>query len=80
MAWPVRMIGSNVRSVFKYSIGNGHFRRTYYLYSPEPFHPLADRWPQKKSAEEAVQVIQSGNVCPMRDSMSDSDDSFILHN
>lgn len=59
MAWPMRMIGSNLRSVFKYSIGNGNFR-SYYLYSPEPFHPLADRWPQKKSAEEAVQVIQSG--------------------
>ena len=61
MAWPMRMISSNLRSVFKYSIGNGSFRG-YYLYSPEPFHPLADRWCQKKSAEEAVQVIQSGNV------------------
>jgi len=34
--------------------------RTFYLYSPEPFHPLPDRKPEWKTAEEAVQVIQSG--------------------
>ncbi|KAK3101047.1 hypothetical protein FSP39_000556 [Pinctada imbricata] len=34
-------------------------RRTFYLYSPEPFHPLYDRAPIWKTAEEAVQVIQS---------------------
>ncbi|CAC5403148.1 unnamed protein product [Mytilus coruscus] len=34
--------------------------RSFYLYAPEPFHPLADTYPQKKTAEEAVQVIQSG--------------------
>ena len=39
---------------------NACFRRTFYLYSPEPFHPLYDRVPEYKTAEEAVQVIQSG--------------------
>ncbi|XP_052819731.1 4-hydroxybutyrate coenzyme A transferase-like [Mya arenaria] len=34
--------------------------RGYYLYSPEPIHPLPDRTPDWKTAEEAVQVIQSG--------------------
>lgn len=37
-----------------------NFSRSYYLYSPEPFHPLPDRYPSKKTADEAVQVIQSG--------------------
>ena len=39
---------------------NACFKRTFYLYSPEPFHPLYDRVPEYKTAEEAVQVIQSG--------------------
>ena len=30
------------------------------LYAPEPFHPLADIWPEINTAHEAVQVIQSG--------------------
>ncbi|KAJ8319869.1 hypothetical protein KUTeg_001456 [Tegillarca granosa] len=42
------------RSVFK----NAH--RTLYLYSPEPIHPLPDRQPDWKTAEEAVKAIQSG--------------------
>ncbi|XP_052284514.1 4-hydroxybutyrate coenzyme A transferase-like isoform X1 [Dreissena polymorpha] len=36
------------------------FQRSYYLYSPEPIHPLPDRVPDWKTADEAVQVIQSG--------------------
>ena len=36
------------------------FDRSYYLYAPEPFHPLADIWPEINTAHEAVQVIQSG--------------------
>ena len=36
------------------------FDRSYYLYAPEPFHPLADTWPEINTAQEAVQVIQSG--------------------
>ena len=38
------------------------FRRGYYLYSPEPIHPLPDRTPDLKTADEAVQVIQSGET------------------
>ncbi|XP_060583073.1 4-hydroxybutyrate coenzyme A transferase-like [Ruditapes philippinarum] len=37
-----------------------HFRRGYYLYSPEPIHPLPDRKPDWKTADEALQVVQSG--------------------
>lgn len=40
-------------------LANACFKRSFYLYSPEPFHPLSDRVPEYKSAEEAVQVIQS---------------------
>jgi hypothetical protein len=39
---------------------NACMRRTFYLYTPEPFHPLYDRVPEYKTAEEAVQAIQSG--------------------
>lgn len=49
---------------------NGHLRqqkdhlskfiRGYYVYTPEPSHPLPDRDPDWKTADEAVQVIQSG--------------------
>ncbi|KAK3604483.1 hypothetical protein CHS0354_019078 [Potamilus streckersoni] len=35
--------------------------RAFYLYAPEPFHPLPDRTPDRKSADEAVQVVQSGH-------------------
>ncbi|XP_067658202.1 4-hydroxybutyrate coenzyme A transferase-like [Haliotis asinina] len=35
--------------------------RTYYLYSPEPFHPFPDRQPKWMNAEEAVSVIKSGH-------------------
>jgi hypothetical protein len=34
-------------------------KRTFYLYSPEPFHPIHGREPVWKSAEEAVEVIES---------------------
>lgn len=34
--------------------------RGYYLYSPEPIHPLPDRTPEWKTGMEAVQVVQSG--------------------
>ncbi|KAK3749477.1 hypothetical protein QZH41_013458, partial [Actinostola sp. cb2023] len=34
--------------------------RSYYEYSPEPFHPLRGRTPIWKSADEAVQIIESG--------------------
>ncbi|KAL4220925.1 hypothetical protein ACF0H5_019191 [Mactra antiquata] len=37
-----------------------YFKRGYYLYTPEPIHPLPDRTPDWKNADEAVQVIQSG--------------------
>lgn len=36
-------------------------RRPYYLYSPEPFHPIPDKQPQCMTAEEAVTVVTSGN-------------------
>jgi hypothetical protein len=39
-----------------------HFRRDYYLYSPEPIHPLPDRKPDWKTADEALQVVQSGET------------------
>jgi len=35
-------------------------RRNFYLYSPEPFHPIPDKDPEWKTAEEAVKVITSG--------------------
>ena len=35
-------------------------RRSFYLYSPEPFHPIPDKDPEWKTAEEAVKVITSG--------------------
>lgn len=39
-----------------------HLTRGYYLYSPEPIHPLPDRKPDWKTADEAVQVVQSGET------------------
>ena len=36
--------------------------RGYYLYSPEPIHPMPDRSPEWKSGMEAVQVVQSGET------------------
>ena len=36
-------------------------RRPYYLYSPEPFHPIPDKQPQCMTADEAVTVVTSGN-------------------
>lgn len=47
-------------------LANACFKRSFYLYSPEPFHPLSDRVPEYKSAEEAVQVIQSGEPTILR--------------
>lgn len=47
-------------------LANAYFKRSFYLYSPEPFHPLSDRVPEYKSAEEAVQVIQSGEPTILR--------------
>lgn len=47
-------------------LANACFKRSFYLYSPEPFHPLSDRVPEYKSAEEAVQVIQSGEPLILR--------------
>lgn len=42
------------------------FKRGYYLYSPEPIHPLPDRTPDLKTADEAVQVVQSGeSLCSL---------------
>ena len=35
-------------------------QRCFYLYSPEPFHPIPDKHPKWLSAEEAVQVVTSG--------------------
>ncbi|XP_045162494.2 4-hydroxybutyrate coenzyme A transferase-like isoform X1 [Mercenaria mercenaria] len=37
-----------------------HLRRGYYLYTPEPIHPLPDKTPDWKTADEALQVVQSG--------------------
>ena len=34
--------------------------RSYYMHSPEPFHPIPDKQPVWMSAEEAVSVITSG--------------------
>ena len=36
-------------------------RRSFYLYSPEPFHPIRDKEPKWMTAEEAVQIVTSGN-------------------
>ena len=35
-------------------------KRTFYLYSSEPFHPIPNRQPIWASAEEAVQRVVSG--------------------
>lgn len=35
------------------------FRRNYYSYAPEPFHPLP-RNPVKATAEEAIKIVKSG--------------------
>lgn len=43
---------------------NACLKRTFYLYTPEPFHPLYERVPEYKTAEEAVQAIQSGKEDP----------------
>ncbi|KAL5014333.1 hypothetical protein ScPMuIL_008603 [Solemya velum] len=49
-----------LRCGHKAPLASTQSQRTFYLYSPEPFHPLVDRVPEWKTAEEAVQVIQSG--------------------
>ena len=36
--------------------------RSYYMYSPEPFHPIPDKQPQFMTAAEAVSHITSGNL------------------
>ncbi|XP_052081748.1 4-hydroxybutyrate coenzyme A transferase-like [Mytilus californianus] len=58
MAFSLQAVRSGFRSLNKFCVSTNV--RSYYLYSPEPFHPLPDRLPLKKTAEEAVQVIQSG--------------------
>ncbi|XP_061197068.1 4-hydroxybutyrate coenzyme A transferase-like [Saccostrea echinata] len=35
--------------------------RSFYLYSPEPLHPILDKVPKWTTAEEAVEVIESGH-------------------
>lgn len=45
-------------SYFRYNIG----RRNFYTYSAEPFHPLPGKTPARKSPEEAVKVIESGEL------------------
>lgn len=35
-------------------------RRSFYLYSPEPFHPIQGKEPKWTTAEEAVQIVTSG--------------------
>ena len=45
-------------SYFRYNIG----RRNFYTYSAEPFHPLPGKTPAWKSPEEAVKVIESGEL------------------
>ena len=45
-------------SYFRYNIG----RRNFYTYSAEPFHPLPGKTPAWKSPEEAVEVIESGEL------------------
>ena len=34
--------------------------RPYYMYSAEPFHPIPNKEPEWKSAEEAISVVTSG--------------------
>jgi len=34
-------------------------KQPFYAYSPEPFHPIADKHPKRLTAEEAVSVIKS---------------------
>ena len=35
-------------------------KRQFYLYSPEPFHPIPEKDPQWMTAEEAIHVVTSG--------------------
>ncbi|XP_071163329.1 succinyl-CoA:acetate/propanoyl-CoA:succinate CoA transferase-like [Mytilus edulis] len=60
MAFSLRGIHSSLRILDKFGVGHTRVR-SFYLYAPEPFHPLADTYPQNKTADEAVQVIQSGH-------------------
>ncbi|XP_050414234.2 4-hydroxybutyrate coenzyme A transferase isoform X2 [Patella vulgata] len=50
-----------VPKLFKYKTEPHFLKRTFYLYTPEPFHPIPDRHPEWKRAEEAVKVIKSGD-------------------
>ena len=37
-------------------------KRSYYMYSPEPFHPIPNKYPDWKSVEDALSVVTSGKI------------------
>ena len=37
-------------------------RRSFYLYSPEPFHPIQGKEPKWTTAEEAMEIVTSGKL------------------
>ena len=45
------------RNITKTKINNA---KSYYMYSPEPFHPIPDKQPQFMTAQDAVSHITSG--------------------
>ncbi|XP_071146934.1 succinyl-CoA:acetate/propanoyl-CoA:succinate CoA transferase-like [Mytilus edulis] len=54
-------VGLSVRRLLplNYATARQLTKRTFYLYSPEPFHPIHGKEPVWKSAEEAVTVVES---------------------
>ena len=50
----------NVRSNVLRSTAITQQKRSYYMYSPEPFHPIPNKYPEWKSVEDALSVVTSG--------------------
>jgi len=63
MASTLTRLGAGILSKFGRSVASPTRlqSRPYYLYSPEPFHPIPDKQPLCMTADEAVTVVTSGN-------------------
>lgn len=53
--------------------------RSFYIYSPEPLHALLDKQPTWKTADQAVEAIQSGKQNTYTDSCPETMSQLGLH-